>query len=212
MLRTGWVGWVGGVCAAAFLGTASAQTVYSCVDAQGRRLTADRPILECLDREQSERDASGAVRRKRGPVPTPAEQAAADERAQQQALERRRIDDERRKLRALAVRYPDRAAHDRARDAALQAMDQQIHSAQAHLAELQAQRQKLEQELEFYRQDLAKAPAALRHQIEQNRAHIAGQQRVIESEQAEKNRVKARFEEEQARLRPWWPGAASAAR
>ncbi|OYX12745.1 MAG: DUF4124 domain-containing protein, partial [Acidovorax sp. 32-64-7] len=27
-------------------------SIYTCVDRQGRRLTADRPIAECLDREQ----------------------------------------------------------------------------------------------------------------------------------------------------------------
>ncbi|HET7868163.1 MAG TPA: DUF4124 domain-containing protein, partial [Burkholderiaceae bacterium] len=26
--------------------------IYSCTDARGRRLTSDRPIIECLDREQ----------------------------------------------------------------------------------------------------------------------------------------------------------------
>ena len=28
--------------------------IYSCIDAKGRRLTSDRPIMECLDREQTQ--------------------------------------------------------------------------------------------------------------------------------------------------------------
>ncbi|WP_432214584.1 DUF4124 domain-containing protein, partial [Salmonella enterica] len=35
--------------------------IYTCVDAKGRKLTADRPILDCIDREQKELNASGQV-------------------------------------------------------------------------------------------------------------------------------------------------------
>ena len=36
--------------------------IYTCVDAQGRRLTSDRPIVQCADREQRRRDAALLVR------------------------------------------------------------------------------------------------------------------------------------------------------
>ena len=41
--------------------------IYTCVDRNGRRLTADRPIPECLDREQRELSPSGMTRRQIGP-------------------------------------------------------------------------------------------------------------------------------------------------
>ena len=50
--------------------------IYTCVDRNGRRLTADRPIAECLDREQRELGPSGIVRRQIGPSLTEQERAA----------------------------------------------------------------------------------------------------------------------------------------
>ena len=43
--------------------TEPAGGIYSCVDAYGRRLTSDRPILSCIDREQRELNRSGGTRR-----------------------------------------------------------------------------------------------------------------------------------------------------
>ena len=36
-------------------------SIYTCIDAQGRRITSDRPIPQCLDREQRELSRSGIV-------------------------------------------------------------------------------------------------------------------------------------------------------
>jgi hypothetical protein len=41
--------------------------VYTCIDAKGRKLTADRPIPECTDREQKILNPSGTVKAKVGP-------------------------------------------------------------------------------------------------------------------------------------------------
>ena len=43
--------------------------IYSCVDARGRTITADRPIADCSDREQRELNPSGTVKRKVEPTP-----------------------------------------------------------------------------------------------------------------------------------------------
>lgn len=47
---------------------AQSSGIYTCIDAQGKRHTADRPIPECLDREQRllNRDGSSAARCRRG--------------------------------------------------------------------------------------------------------------------------------------------------
>ena len=54
-----------GLAGLAFLlgGAAAAQDIYSCVDAKGRTLTADRPIAECTDRTQRTLSPSGIVTR-----------------------------------------------------------------------------------------------------------------------------------------------------
>ena len=50
--------------------------IYTCVDAKGRKITSDRPIVDCIDREQVELNPSGTVRRKVGPSLTAQERAA----------------------------------------------------------------------------------------------------------------------------------------
>ena len=59
---------------------AQMRSIYTCIDAKGRRLTADRPIAECLDREQKELSGNGTVRRTHGPSLTPVERAAQEDR------------------------------------------------------------------------------------------------------------------------------------
>ena len=41
----------------------AATAIYSCVDALGRRLTSDRPIIDCSRREQRMLNRDGSVRR-----------------------------------------------------------------------------------------------------------------------------------------------------
>jgi len=83
-----------GVLAAWLPGAWAQAGIYTCVDAKGRRLTSDRPILDCLDREQTELSSSGKVVRKLGPSLT------GEERA---------IEEEKQRLDLLAVRVPTKA-------------------------------------------------------------------------------------------------------
>ena len=48
----------GGVWVAAH---AQGSSIYTCVDSKGRRLTSDRPIVECLDREQHQLGNTGKL-------------------------------------------------------------------------------------------------------------------------------------------------------
>jgi len=107
--------------AAAGVTSAWAQVgIYTCTDAQGRRITSDRPIAACVDRVQKELNPSGTVRRVIGPTPT-ANELALQERQQRLAAEARQREQERQRVdKLLLARYPDQAAHDRARERALQ--------------------------------------------------------------------------------------------
>mgnify|MGYP006175955927 CR=1 FL=1 len=40
----------------------NSQSIYTCTDSKGRRITSDRPIVECLDREQQRLGRTGTVR------------------------------------------------------------------------------------------------------------------------------------------------------
>jgi Domain of unknown function (DUF4124) len=210
------IGFLIGFVLCAELGIAVSQTIYKCVDAQGRKLTSDRPIPECADRDQQELSRSGVVKRTLAPVATAAEQAAraqAREVAAQKAAEELAARDEAvRRDKVLLSRYPDRAAHDRVRADSLAQYGMLIRAASQHVEELRNQRKRIDAELEFYKGNPAKVPSALKRQIEDSEAGLAAQRRYIADQESEKNRVNARFDAELAKLTPLWQASASAAR
>ena len=178
--------------------------IYTCVDRNGRRLTADRPIAECLDREQRELGPSGIVRRQIGPSLTEHERAAQEAQRRKEAEARARELEERRRERALTARYPDKAAHDVERAAAIQLVDDVTATAEKRLVELAQQRKAFDVEMEFYKKDPSKAPMSLRRKIAENEESIAEQQRFIAGQDQEKRRVHQRFDVELAQLRKLW--------
>jgi hypothetical protein len=195
----------------AWLPHAGAEGIYSCVDAKGRRLTADRPILECIDREQKELNPSGTVKRKLAPPPTAEERAAEEAKALKAIEERNRLAEEKKRNRALLARYPNRAAHDKERQAALAVVDAVIVSAHRRTADLIAERQRLETELEFYRKDPSRLPPRLKRQLEENALQTGEQKSFIANQEAEKKRIEARFDEELVLLKSLWMNASPAA-
>ena len=179
-------------------------SIYTCVDRNGRRLTADRPIPECLDREQRELSPSGTTRRQIGPSLTEIERAAQEAQRRKDEEERARVVEERRRERVLVARYPDKAAHDVERAAAIQVVDDVTATAEKRIVELKAERKKLDAEMEFYKKDPNKAPMTLRRKIGEVDESVAEQQRFIAGQEQEKRRVHARFDAELAQLRKLW--------
>jgi hypothetical protein len=183
----------------------SSSGIYSCVDARGRTLTSDRPIPDCIDREQRELNSSGTTKRRVEPTYTAREQAERDERARQADLAASRQVEQRRRERALLMRYPNDAAHERDRREAIAQIDSVIQSARKRQSELADERKKIDGELEFYRNDVSKAPPALRREIDDNTQSATVQNRFIAEQEDEKKRVNARFDDERTRLRQLWP-------
>lgn len=181
--------------------------VYSCIDAKGHHLTSDRPIIECIDREQQVLGPSGQVIRKIGPSLTADEFHAEEEKQRKVREELQRQMDEKRRDRALVTRYPDRATHDHERQKALDVVDGVIATARAHLAELHARRRKLDTELEFYGSDVSRAPPGLRNQFIDNDRDSAAQERFIANQEDEKRRINANFDDELSRLNVLWATA-----
>lgn len=182
----------------------SAQGIYSCTDSKGRKITSDRPIADCVDREQLEHNPSGTVRRKVGPTLTAEERAAAEAREREAAEERARRAEEKRRDHALLVRYPNRAVHDAERAEALAQVDAVTKAATKRMGELQQQRKVIETEMEFYQKDPSKAPAPLKRQVDENLQSIGIQTRFIADQEAEKARVNARFDEDLVKLLKLW--------
>lgn len=181
----------------------SGGSIFVCIDARGQRLTSDRPLMECIDREQKELKRDGTVRRVIGPSMTAQERAAFEERERRVADERLRQVDEKRAQKALLARYPNQAVHEEERGKALRSAQDVIAAGQHRMQDLQEQRHKLQEETEFYK-DAAKVPARLKRQLEENEQQLAAQQRFVEAQEEEKKRIDARFDEELGRLRALW--------
>ena len=190
--------------AGAYADDASTGGIYTCVDSGGRRLTSDRPIAACIDREQRELGPTGTVRRVIGPSLTEHEKAARALQLRKQQDEANRVADEKRRERVLVARYPNRAAHDAERAAALETVDSVTAVAVKRIQELKEARKAIDAELEFYKKDPAKAPMKLQREVAANDAEIQEQQRFIANQGQEKQRIHRRFDAELAQLRLLW--------
>jgi hypothetical protein len=193
---------------------AQSQAIYTCVDSKGRKLTADRPIAECADREQRMLNPSGTTKATVGPTLTAQERVEVEARQKLEAEERARQVEEKRRERALLVRYPNKATHDNERAEALHQIGVVRNAAVNRVTELNRHRDALGTEMEFYKKDPTKAPPSLRRQLDDIAHSTAVQARFIADQDAEIVRVNARFDEELVRLKQLWaqqsPGAKAA--
>lgn len=178
--------------------------IFTCVDSNGKRLSADRPISECIDREQRVLSGSGTTKRIVGPTLSIAEREAREAREREAALVRQRAQEATRQSRVLLSRYPDKATHDVSRQEALAATQSVIDAANARISELVQERKSLDDELEFYRKDPSRAPATLRRRLESNSESVQQQNQAIADQRAERARINARYDAELERLQQLW--------
>lgn len=190
-------------------GLAEAQSIYSCVDAKGRKLTSDRPIPECIDRTQRELSPQGTTKRMVGPTLTAQERAAQEEKERVASEERAAAQEEKRRDRALLSRYPNKAVHDKERAQAIEQVNEVIKASAKRTQELAEQRASISMEMEFYKKDPSKAPAALKRRIDENDASVAVQRRFLTEQDLEKRRVNLRFDEELVKLKQLWAMASA---
>jgi hypothetical protein len=184
--------------------SAMAQGIFTCVDGKGRKITSDRPIIECIDRSQHEITPAGTIKRVIGPSLTAQEKAAAEEKEKLAAEDRAREAEDKRRDRALLLRYPNRAVHDKERGLALEQVNEVIKAAAKRTQELAEQRKGFNVEMEFYAKDPSRAPASLKRRIEENEGSVAVQKRFIADQETEKTRVNVRFDEELVKLKQLW--------
>ncbi len=180
--------------------------IYSCIDAQGQRLTSDRPIADCTGREQRVLNRDGSVRRVIPPALT------ADERAEREAAERRAElaragqADAVRRDRNLVARFPNEAAHRRSREAALDTVRLATRATEQRLKELAAERKPLIEEAEFYKG--RPLPLRLKQLFDANDAGVEAQRAAAANQEAELVRINRLHDVELDRLRQLWAGAA----
>lgn len=199
----GVLGWAG--LALAQSPPAVAGGIYTCIDAKGRRLTADRPIAECSGKEQQVLNRDGSLRAVIPPTLT------AEERAEKEARERADREakaaqaDAVRRDRNLMARFPNEAAHLRAREAALDTVRLAMKATEIRLRDLAHERKPLNDEAEFYQGK--PLPPRLKSQIDANDAAVEAQKAATATQQAELERINKLYDVELERLRRLWGGA-----
>ena len=179
--------------------------IYTCIDSQGRRLTADRPIAECAHKEQQLLNRDGSVRAV-VPATMTAEERAVQEARDRAAAEARAAQaDAVRRDRNLVARFPNEAAHNRAREAAADTVRLALKATELRLRELEAARKPLRDEAEFYQ---GKAlPPKLKAAIEANETSVEAQRAANANQEAELVRINKIYDAELERLRRLWGGA-----
>ena len=198
----------GALLLAASLGSSvwAAAGIFSCVDSTGKKHTSDRPIPECLDREQRVLNKDGSQKQTVPPRMNAEERAAAEERQHQKSLAEAAQKDAVRRDRNLMLRYPNEAAHNKAREAVIDELRKGIEASESHLKELQSDRKPLLDDAEFYKGK--RLPFKLKTKLEANDAQQQAQKDIITQQTAEIARVNALYDAELARLRRLWSGAA----
>jgi hypothetical protein len=184
---------------------ASQSLVFTCVNAAGRVLTSDRLIADCMDREQRVLSRNGTLVRVVPPSLT------ADERAEKEARERRAAAEREARMEAvrrdrnLVQRFPNLAAHQKAREQALEVIQYAMAQSEARVIDLEKERKPLIEETEFYQ---GKAlPAKLKAQLDANDAAAAAQKQLLVQQRAEMERVSKLYDIELAHLKRLWAGA-----
>ncbi len=180
--------------------------IYTCIDSKGRRLTADRPIAECTGKEQQVLNQDGSVRTVVPPTLTAEERLATEARDRAAAEARLAQLDAVRRDRNLMARYPNEAAHQRARESALDTVRLAIKSTDVRMHDLAQQRKPLQNEAEFYQGK--SLPPKLKAAMDANDAALDAQKSSAATQGAELGRINRLYDIELGRLRRLWSGAA----
>jgi hypothetical protein len=179
--------------------------IYTCVDDRGRRLTSDRPIAECIAKEQQILNRDGSLRAVRPPTLTAEERADKEAQERAAAEARAQLADAARRDRNLMARYPNEAAHQKAREAALDPVRAAQRNSEIRLRDLAAERKPLVAETEFYVG--RELPPKLKSALDANTASAEALKQAALSQETELGRINRFYDVELDRLRRLWGGA-----
>ena len=159
--------------------------ILTCKDAQGRTLITDPSDPRCYT-----------------PPLTPDEVAKQEEEHRIAMEKYRECMAQRRAEDTLVHRYPNKAKHDAARQAALAEIETTIRISQTRLDQLLAEQQRLRNEAEFYpKGDL---PPKLKRDIDANSALVAAQTEAITAQKDNAAQKTAFYDGELAKLQVLW--------
>lgn len=208
-LAPGWVAVLLSALLPSFVATAEpAPRIFQCTLPDGRKVTSDKPIAECMNagKPQRELNKDGSEKSIVEAPPTEDEKAERDRLRRQREAERTAYEIEVRRDRDMLKRYPNEAAHAKARERALDDVASSVRSSETRIKLLLQERKPLQDEAEFY---IGKPlPNVLKLKLDANDASLEAQRSLVQNQQIEIVRVNALYDAELARLRKLWVGAA----
>ncbi|HEY5325084.1 MAG TPA: hypothetical protein VIK58_19820 [Caldimonas sp.] len=181
--------------------------IFQCVLADGRKVTSDKPIAECMNvgKPQRELNKDGSEKAIVEAPPTEDEKAEREKIRRQREAERTAYEIEVRRDRDLLKRFPNEAAHGKAREKALDDVGGSVRNSEARIKLLLQERKPLLDEAEFY---VGKSlPHKVRLALDANDASLEAQRSLVQNQQIEVVRINALYDAELARLRRLWAGA-----
>ena len=181
---------------------------FTCV-VNGKKLVSDRLIPECNNQEQRELNSDGSLRRIVKPPLTPDEREEMERIELENKAKIAALNDAVRRDRNLMQRYPDEAAHTKAREKALDEFRISEKNSAARIALLLEEKKKLDEERKFYENERVKKPlpTALRQKIDANDAALEAQRSVALNAKTELDRINKNHDAELLRLKKLWGGA-----
>jgi len=186
--------------------------IYVCTDDQGRRITADRPIRECMDRQQRILNPDGSLRGVKNPPMTAQERVAKEAQERQAAEEAAARAEAVRRDRNLLSRYRNEDMHRAARESALDPVRLTMDLTETRVAQLRRERRALEEEIRAQQakeKDKEKAKnitSAFKAQLEANDAAAQAQREITVTQKAELDRINRIYDIELERLKRLWAG------
>lgn len=175
--------------------------VYSCTNEAGRKLTSDRPIFECSDREQRVLETTtGRVTFIR-PKQTEAERWAEEAKKKQVARERDAAIRQQRYDKQLLVRYPDEASLEEKRSYMLDEAKKRWAPTLNEQAEINARRKVLSQEAENRRRTGKAADFSSAKEAAQLERRTFQLQPMVARAEADLDKINAEMDADLARLR-----------
>lgn len=177
---------------------ASPSTIYSCV-ANGRTYSGDRPPPECANSDIRELNRDGSLRRVIPRPLTAEEQKARALEAKKRFDEEEKVLAQRRRDRALLEAYANEDEIEAAREKSLATSNEVIRRAEARLEKMDAERKRLDDESEFYRN--RGLPETLKRAYANNAQERAAEVKIVNEARAEMLRVNERFDADRLRFR-----------
>lgn len=171
---------------------------YSCRTAEGRLITSDRPIMECMNREQRVHGPDGTVRRVIEAPLTPEQKKVREAERQRAEEEQARADENRRRDRTLLSSYSSAESIDLARKRALVEPNSGIAKSQSRIEQLRKERAALDAETEFYKGGAR--PADLDRKFRDNARALKYEEDLIARRHEEIRQIETRYAADKKRF------------